>query len=211
MNKSHHHRDLSLEEEITIERKEDLATIRTTEVFYPKSKQFFINFQDKEDGEEEEEENDENQKFKISKKELQNIFKMAGINKRQMHTYILYLLKIIKTEYIQSTPPDNNKKHKVDYNLIKNLINYFYIGIHKEEDNDDEEEDLKIHKYSLLKIFELINLSVKERLKLIEFYEIESDENSSDNSKDVFISQIDDFKTPPGYSQKSDKVKIRMT
>ncbi len=110
MNHLNSEETMNSEEIITVERKEDLATIRTPQVFFPKSKQFFISFtenefdDDKEEKEEDLTENEEKNKIKIRRADFQKIFKMARVPKRQLSTYVLYLLTLVETEIIQNTP-----------------------------------------------------------------------------------------------------------
>ena len=186
------HKSMNAEEVITIERKEDLATIRTPEVFYPKSKRFFISFPEKDDDFEDEKEekeedlteSEENKKIKIRKSDVYQIFKMAGVPNRQLSTYILYLLTLVETEYIQSIP-NAKKEYKIDYKMMTKLIKYFYILVNKDEGEDDD--GIKIPRDSLLKIFDLLRLSIKDRLKLMEFYEVEADEYSNDQRDRDFM------------------------
>ena len=186
------HKSMNAEEVITIERKEDLATIRTPEVFYPKSKRFFISFPERDDDFEDEKEekeedlteSEENKKIKIRKSDVYQIFKMAGVPNRQLSTYILYLLTLVETEYIQSIP-NAKKEYKIDYKMMTKLIKYFYILVNKDEGEDDD--GIKIPRDSLLKIFDLLRLSIKDRLKLMEFYEVEADEYSNDQRDRDFI------------------------
>jgi len=124
---------MNAEEIITVERKEDLATIRTPKVFYPKSKHYFVSFQDRDDFDEKDEdltESEDNNKVKVRSSDIHKIMKMAGIPNKKLSTYILYLLTLVETEYIQSIP-NEKKEYKIDYKMMTKIIKHFYVIVNK--------------------------------------------------------------------------------
>ena len=203
---------MNAEEIITVERKEDLATIRTPKVFYPKSKHYFVSFQDRDDFDEKDEdltESEDNNKIKMRSSDIHKIMKMAGIPNRKLSTYILYLLTLVETEYIQSIP-NEKKEYKIDYKMMTKIIKHFYVLVNKDEEDDD---GIKISRDSLLKIFDLLRLSIKDRLKLMEFYEVETDEISNENirERDIFKSPLNQLDKPKSSNNPRDKFKTPKT
>ena len=205
MSKWNSHKSMNADEVIIFERKEDLATIRTPEVFHPKSKFFFISFQDTDvfdERVEDLEENEESNKIKVRRTDIQKILKMAGIPIRKHSTYILYLLTLVETEYIQNNP---NKEYKIDYKMMTKLIKHFYIIFNEDEEDDD---GIKISRDSLLKIFNLLRLSIKDRLKLMEFYEVETEEISNENPRERPKSPNNSKQKPSTKSKENNKPKL---
>ena len=107
----------------------------------------------------------ENKKIKLRKKDLYKILKMSKIPKDEIDPYILFSFTSIKSELVSSPV----KTYKIDYNNLLNTIQNFYILL------GDGDEDIEISKDSMNKIFDLLGISPNDRLKFLQFFEVDEE------------------------------------
>ena len=135
----------------------------------PKKTHFLIYFPTNDNNNDEnydELENEENnKKIKLKQKSIKKIFNLMNIPYKNITPFIEFSFSYIKSETVTNTITTFN----LDYRSIFKIIDNFYIQPGKEE------EDIKINKKSINKIFNLIGLPANDRLNLIQFYEVDED------------------------------------
>ena len=164
------------------------ATANIAASILPNVNEFYILFKNNEENAEENE-FDEDRKICINRDTMDKIFKMAKIPKKLMTAYILFTFVMLKKQKetnkketgikeasIKETNIKENKKDtKINYKNLLKVIENFYVSFPKEDDdeNEEEENDVEINKKTLIKIFDLMNIPVNERINILSFYEVE--------------------------------------
>ena len=135
----------------------------------PNKKEFYISFPENEPQKNIKYNGDnirnENKKIKLRKKDLYKILKMSKIPKDEIDPYILFSFTSIKSELVSSPV----KTYKIDYNNLLNTIQNFYILFR------DGDGDIEISKDSMNKIFDLLGISPNDRLKFLQFFEVDEE------------------------------------
>jgi hypothetical protein len=93
------------------------------------------------------------------------IFGMVRKGPAETSPYILFSFSYIHTDVIS----DTITTFKIDYRLLMYLINFFHMRF-------PNDRVVKIRKESLIKIFDLLNLPINDRIALMRFFLV--DENS---------------------------------
>lgn len=143
--------------------------------------------------------NEKNKKIKLRKKDLYKILKMSNISKDEINPYILYSFTSIKTEVITNT----SKAYKIDYNKLKETINNYIIQLGNKEDNED---NIEVNQKSMKKIFDLLNKSPNDRLRLIQFYEVDEETDEEEEIEE----EINDMDSIPSIRLKT-KIKKQIS
>ena len=90
---------------------------------------------------------------------------MLRIPQSNMSPFIVFTFTYVQSETVTNTITT----FKIDYKKVMRLMEYFYIQIPKNE------EDIEISKKTLLKIFDMLQLTQNEKLSLMQFFQVEED------------------------------------
>lgn len=131
-------------------------------IILPDVKEFYISFQEPEITDKEIDVTDNEQKIEIPKKSIYKIFRLLRIPQSRMSPYILFSYTYVQSEIVTNTI----KTYKIDYKKVLRLTDFFYIQLTKKN------IEIEIEKKSMLKIFELLRLSINERLNIIKFFQV---------------------------------------
>ena len=145
-------------------------------------KEFYISFQDIELTDKEID-IDNIQKIIIPKNTIYKIFQLLDISKSRMIPYILFSFTSVESEIVSNTI----KIHKIDYEKLLKFADFFYILTKKNI-------EIKIAKKSILKIFELLQLSINERLNIIQFLQI-YEEKGKEKKRETKLDEKNDIDT----------------
>ena len=145
-------------------------------------KKFYISFQDIELTDKEID-IDNIQKIIIPKNTIYKIFQLLDISKSRMIPYILFSFTSVESEIVSNTI----KIHKIDYEKLLKFADFFYILTKKNI-------EIKIAKKSILKIFELLQLSINERLNIIQFLQI-YEEKGKEKKRETKLDEKNDIDT----------------
>ncbi len=147
-----------------IERADDNTFHTVSSYILPKANEFLVSFpkyrnvapSKKKDSDE-----DEN-KVIINNNDLMKIFGMVRKGPAETSPYILFSFSYIHTDVIS----DTITTFKIDYRLLMYLVNFFHIRF-------PNDRVVKIRKESLIKIFDLLNLPINDRIALMRFFLVE--------------------------------------
>ena len=133
--------------------------------------------------------NEEEDKLVIKKDDLLKIFSYLKKGPAEASPYILYSFTYVHTDVVSDTVTT----FKVDYRLLMYLIHFFYVRF-------PNDHVVKIKKETLIKLFDMLNLSVNDRIALIRFFLV-SESNSYIEGKISTFSNFGnnnlDFEIPP--------------
>ena len=121
-------------------------------VSFPRYKNLPINQGDDED----------KNKVVLSNNDLMKIFGMVRKGPAETSPYILFSFSYVHTDVISDTVTS----FKIDYRLLMYLINFFHIRF-------PNDRVVKIRNESLIKIFEILNLPINDRIALMRFFLVE--------------------------------------
>ena len=147
-----------------IERADDNTFHTVSSYILPKAGEFLVSFPNKNSLRKKEDDSDE-KKITISNNDLMKIFGMVRKGPAETSPYVLFSFSYIHTDVIS----DTITTFKIDYRLLMYLINFFHIRF-------PNDRVVKIRKESLIKIFDLLNLPINDRIALMRFFLV--DENS---------------------------------
>ena len=159
-------------------------------IILPDVKEFYISFQNPEITDKEIDITDNEQKLIIPKSSVYKIFRLLRIPQSRMSPYILFSFTYVQSEIVTNTI----KTYKIDYKKLLRLTDFFYIQLKKKN------IEIEIAKKSMLKIFELLRLSINERLNIIQFFQV-CEEKEKENEAEI---DDDDIDTSP-YKPKINK------
>ena len=185
-----------------IERADDNTFQTVSSYILPNAGEFLVSFPKNKSPPSRKKDIDESEdsKVKISNNDLMKIFGMVRKGPAETSPYILFSFSYIHTDVIS----DTITTFKIDYRLLMYLINFFHMRF-------PNDRVVKIRKESLIKIFDLLNLPINDRIALMRFFLVE--ENS------VYIdTKLGDYENFGNFSndllnfeipQKPKKVKMR--
>ncbi|MBP3801831.1 MAG: hypothetical protein J6I85_07430 [Clostridia bacterium] len=167
-----------------VERADDNTFHTVSAYILPKAGEFLVSFP-KENlpaSRKKEIEDSDESKVVISNNDLMKIFGMVRKGPAETSPYVLFSFSYIHTDVIS----DTITTFKIDYRLLMYLINFFHMRF-------PNDRVVKIRKESLIKIFDLLNLPINDRIALMRFFLVE--ENT------VYIdTKLGDYENFGGFS-----------
>ena len=146
-----------------IERADDNTFQTVSSYILPNAGEFLISFPNNKNLPTKKRDDDSDEaKVKISNNDLMKIFGMVRKGPAETSPYVLFSFSYIHTDVIS----DTITTFKIDYRLLMYLINFFHIRF-------PNERVVKIRKESLIKIFDLLNLPINDRIALMRFFLVE--------------------------------------
>jgi endonuclease/exonuclease/phosphatase family metal-dependent hydrolase len=147
-----------------VERADDNTFHTVTAYIMPKAGEFLVSFPKNNipPARQKELEDSDESKVVISNNDLMKIFGMVRKGPAETSPYILFSFSYIHTDVIS----DTITTFKIDYRLLMYLINFFHIRF-------PNDRVVKIRKESLIKIFDLLNLPINDRIALMRFFLVE--------------------------------------
>ena len=115
--------------------------------------------------------NNDKEKLFIRNRSVQKLSKLANINESDIFNYILFYINEINFEAIG----ENENLYNINYNELSNLIDYLHISC--------DDNDIKVHKNSLKKIFELCGLIPAEKIRYMNFQSLKEKKQQEKNDK----------------------------
>ena len=115
--------------------------------------------------------NNDKEKLFIRNRSVQKLLKLANINESDIFNYILFYINEINFEAIG----ENENLYNINYNELSNLIDYLHISC--------DDNDIKVHKNSLKKIFELCGLIPAEKIRYMNFQSLKEKKQQEKNDK----------------------------
>jgi endonuclease/exonuclease/phosphatase family metal-dependent hydrolase len=147
-----------------VERADDNTFHTVSAYILPKAGEFLVSFPKDNlpaTRKQEIEDSDES-KVVISNNDLMKIFSMIRKGPAETSPYVLFSFSYIHTDVIS----DTITTFKIDYRLLMYLINFFHMRF-------PNDRVVKIRKESLIKIFDLLNLPINDRIALMRFFLVE--------------------------------------
>jgi len=147
-----------------VERADDNTFHTVSAYILPKAGEFLVSFPKDNlpaTRKQEIEDSDES-KVVISNNDLMKIFSMIRKGPAETSPYVLFSFSYIHTDVIS----DTITTFKIDYRLLMYLINFFHMRF-------PNDRVVKIKKESLIKIFDLLNLPINDRIALMRFFLVE--------------------------------------
>ena len=145
-----------------IERADDNTFQTVSSYILPNAGEFLISFPKNQNLPKKKDDDSDEQKVRISNNDLMKIFGMVRKGPAETSPYVLFSFSYIHTDVIS----DTITSFKIDYRLLMYLINFFHIRF-------PNERVVKIRKESLIKIFDLLNLPINDRIALMRFFLVE--------------------------------------
>ena len=165
-----------------IERADDNTFQTISSYILPKAGEFLVSFPKNLGRRKDTEESDE-KKVVISNNDLMKIFGMVRKGPAETSPYILFSFSYVHTDVIS----DTITSFKLDYRLLMYLISFFHMRF-------PNDRVTKIRKESLIKVFDLLNLPINDRIALMRFFLVE--ENT------VYIdTKLQDYENFGGFSR----------
>ena len=145
-----------------IERADDNTFQIVSSEILPKAGEFLVSFPRYKNLPKKEGQDEDENKCILSNNDLQKIFGMVRKGPAETSPYILFSFSYVHTDVISDTVTS----FKIDYRLLMYLVNFFHIRF-------PNDRVVKIRKESLIKIFDLLNLPINDRIALMRFFLVE--------------------------------------
>ena len=145
-----------------IERADDNTFQTVSAYILPKAGEFQVSFPKKKNSRKKQIDDSDENKVIISNNDLMKIFGMVRKGPAETSPYVLFSFSYIHTDVIS----DTITTFKIDYRLLMYLVNFFHMRF-------PNDRVVKIRKESLIKIFELLNLPINDRIALMRFFLVE--------------------------------------
>ena len=147
-----------------VERADDNTFHTVSAYILPKAGEFLVSFpkDNLPSTRKQEIEDSDESKVVISNNDLMKIFSMIRKGPAETSPYVLFSFSYIHTDVIS----DTITTFKIDYRLLMYLINFFHMRF-------PNDRVVKIRKESLIKIFDLLNLPINDRIALMRFFLVE--------------------------------------
>jgi len=145
-----------------IERADDNTFQIVSSEILPRAGEFLVSFPRYKNLPKKEGQDEDENKAILSNNDLQKIFGMVRKGPAETSPYILFSFSYVHTDVISDTVTS----FKIDYRLLMYLVNFFHIRF-------PNDRVVKIRKESLIKIFDLLNLPINDRIALMRFFLVE--------------------------------------
>ena len=145
-----------------IERADDNTFQIVSSEILPRAGEFLVSFPRYKNLPKKEGQDEDENKAILSNNDLQKIFGMVRKGPAETSPYILFSFSYVHTDVIS----DTITSFKIDYRLLMYLVNFFHIRF-------PNDHVVRIRKESLIKIFDLLNLPINDRIALMRFFLVE--------------------------------------
>ena len=145
-----------------IERADDHTFQIVSSEILPRAAEFLVSFPRYKNLPKSQGDDDDKNKAILSNNDLMKIFGMVRKGPAETSPYILFSFSYVHTDVIKDTVTS----FKIDYRLLMYLVNFFHIRF-------PNDRVVKIRKESLIKIFDLLNLPINDRIALMRFFLVE--------------------------------------
>ena len=187
-----------------IERADDNTFQIVSSEILPRAGEFLVSFPRYKNLPKKEGQDEDENKAILSNNDLQKIFGMVRKGPAETSPYILFSFSYVHTDVISDTVTS----FKIDYRLLMYLVNFFHIRF-------PNDRVVKIRKESLIKIFDLLNLPINDRIALMRFFLVEENTVYVDtrlgdfDNFGYFCNDLLNFEIPPKPKRtKMKKVKL---